>query len=66
MSHPFGTKSGYKAAKLAVRGFPGRHFGSMENGKGFLVYLDGKVIEKHWVDAGGRTGFVRPAAVHIQ
>ena len=47
--HPT-REAALKAAKLAVRGFPGRHFGSMENGKGFLVYLNGKVIERHRVD----------------
>ena len=39
-----------KAAKMAVRGKPGMYFGSMENGKGFHVYRNGKVVERHWVE----------------
>ena len=39
-----------KAAKMAVRGKSGMYFGSMENGKGFHVYRNGKVVEKHWVE----------------
>ena len=39
-----------KAAKMAVRGKPGMYFGSMENGKGFNVYLNGKVVQRYWVE----------------
>ena len=38
-----------KAAKIAVRGKSGMYFGSMENGKGFHVYRNEKVVERHWV-----------------
>ena len=37
------------AAKMAVRGKSGMYFGSMENGEGFNVYLNGKVVQRHWV-----------------
>ena len=39
-----------RAAKMAVRGQPGMYFGSMENGKGFHVYRNGKVVQRHWVE----------------
>lgn len=39
-----------KAAKMAVRGKSGMYFGSMENGKGFNVYLNGKVVERHMIE----------------
>ena len=35
---------------MAVRGKSGMYFGSMENGEGFNVYLNGKVVERHRVD----------------
>jgi len=40
-----------KAAKMAVRGKSGMYFGSMENGKGFHVYLNGKVVERHMIES---------------
>ena len=45
-------ESALKAAKMAVRRKSGMHFGSMENGRGFNVYLNGKVVQRHWVDPG--------------
>ena len=38
-----------KAAKMAVRRKSGMYFGSMENEKGFHVYRNGKVVQRHWV-----------------
>ena len=46
--HP-SREAALKAAKMAVRGKPGKYFGSMENERGFNVYLNGKVVERHWV-----------------
>ena len=40
-----------RAAKMAVRGKSGRYFGSMENGKGFHVYRNGKVVERHMIES---------------
>ena len=47
--HP-SKEAALKAAKMAVRGKPGKYFGTMEDGRGFNVYLNGKVVERHWVD----------------
>ena len=41
-----------KATKMAVKRKPGMHFGSMADGKGFNVYLNGKVIERHLIQEG--------------
>ena len=49
-SHP-SKEVALKAAKMAVRGKSGMYFGSMENGKGFHVYRNGKVVERHWVES---------------
>ena len=43
-----------RAAKMAVRGKSGMYFGSMENGKGFNVYRNGKVIMRFWVESEAR------------
>lgn len=47
--HP-SKEAALKAAKMAVRGKPGKYFGAMEDGRGFNVYLNGKVVERHWAD----------------
>ena len=44
-------ESTLRAARMAVRGKSGMYFGSMENGKGFHVYRNGKVVERHWVES---------------
>ena len=46
--HPT-KEAALKAAKMAVRGKSGMYFGSMENGKGFHVDRNGKVVQRHWV-----------------
>ena len=46
--HP-SKEAALKAAKMAVRRKTGMHFGSMSDGKGFNVYLDGKVVERHLI-----------------
>ena len=38
-----------KAAKMAVRRKKEMHFGTMVDGKGFNVYLNGKVVERHLI-----------------
>ena len=41
-----------KATKMAVKRKPEMHFGSMADGKGFNVYLDGKVVVRHLIQEG--------------
>ena len=51
ISHP-NAESALKAAKKACLGHPGRWFGRSSDGKEkavFLVYEDGKVVERHVV-----------------
>lgn len=51
ISHP-NAETALQAAKRACRAKPGRYFGSsttVNEGTAFLVYEDGKVIERHVV-----------------